>query len=302
MKIPSGNLSAGKILPNFSGSAVEIIRQRYSCRVYQENPVEPEQAVPLQEFAGSLTTGPLGSPIRFMITLSGGKESIELKQLGTYGFIRKPAGFILGASGDKKFNLEDFGYGMEAIVLYATSLGLGTCWLGGTFTRSSFSEKTGLAVGETLPAVVSMGYPADKSRNHHIRTLAGSGRRLPWSALFFDAQSGLPLEKEKSGPYVSPLEMVRMAPSASNYQPWRIVKEASHFHFFLQRNKSLKPGSPLNRLMKMADLQRVDIGIAMCHFELAASESGLSGKWEEQKPAGKKIDPAFEYIISWKGI
>jgi nitroreductase len=301
MNIPSDSFSKSKIFPLFKGSMGELIRDRYSCRVYQETPIEPEQAMQLQEFAGSLTTGPLGSPLRFILTMSGGKESDELKGLGTYGFIKKPAGFILGASGEEPYTLEDFGYGMEAIILYAASLGLGTCWLGGTFKRSSFSEKIRLTNGETLPAVTSIGYPAEKSRVHRIRKLAGSDRRLPWNALFYESESGNALKKENSGQYAEVLEMVRLAPSASNYQPWRIVKETNHFHFFLQRNKSLKPGSPLNRLLGMADLQRVDMGIAMCHFELMALELGLSGKWEEQKSNFEKTDPSLEYIISWKG-
>jgi hypothetical protein len=301
MNIPSDKLSGSKLLPYFKGSVGEIIQQRYSCRVCQETPIEPGQALQLQAFAGSLRTGPLDSPIRFMVTMSTGKESDDLKGLGTYGFIKNPAGFIIGASGKDKYNLEDFGYGMEAIILYATSLGIGTCWLGGTFTKSSFSGKIGLTKGETLPAVTSFGYPAEKSRVHRIRRLARSDRRLPWNALFFESESGNPLEKENTGQYAEVFEMVRLAPSASNYQPWRIIRENNSFHFYLQRNKSLKPGSPLNRLLGMADLQRVDMGIAMCHFELTARELGLPGKWEEQQPILKKDDPTLEYIISWNG-
>jgi nitroreductase len=301
MNKPSENFSKSKILPYYKGSVQELIRERYSCRVYQEIPVEQGLVSQVQEFAGSLATGPLGSPLRFMLTVANGNESNELKGLGTYGFIKKPAGFILGTSGEDKYNLEDFGYGMEAIILFATSLGLGTCWLGGTFKRSSFSGKIGLTNGEVLPAVTSIGYPAEKSRVHRIRKLAGSDRRLPWNALFYESESGNALRKENSGQYAEVLEMVRLAPSASNHQPWRIVKETNNFHFFLQRNKSLKPGSPLNRLLGMADLQRVDMGIAMCHFELMALELGLSGKWEEQKSNFEKDNQSLEYIVSWNG-
>jgi len=35
-------------------------------------------------------------------------------------------------------NLENFGYRMELIVLHATDLELGTCWLGGTFFTQQF--------------------------------------------------------------------------------------------------------------------------------------------------------------------
>ena len=82
--------------------------------------------------------------------------------------------------------------------------------------------------------------------------------------------------------------MVRLAPSAGNHQPWRIVRENDDFHFYLQRNKSLKPGSPLNRLLGMADLQRVDLGIAMCHFEIDSPGIGFTGKMGRTKAYLKK--------------
>ena len=114
MNLPSDNLYGSKILPRFKGNVGEIMQQRYSCRVYQETPIVQGQALQLQKFAGSLKTGPLGSPIRFMLVMSTGKESDELKGLGTYGFIKKPAGFIIGVSGEDKY-LEDFGYGWKPL-------------------------------------------------------------------------------------------------------------------------------------------------------------------------------------------
>ena len=38
----------------------------------------------------------------------------------------------------------------------------------------------------------------------------------------------------------------------------------------------------------MADLQRVDMGIAMCHFELAARERGLAGRWVVEQPRSRR--------------
>ena len=47
-------------------------------------------------------------------------------------------------------------------------------------------------------------------------------------------------------------------------------------------------------------IQNIDMGIAMCHFEFAAKELNLSGEWIVSKPeldAGK-----FKYIITWRII
>jgi hypothetical protein len=44
-------------------------------------------------------------------------------------------------------------------------------------------------------------------------------------------------------------------------------------------------------------LQNVDMGIAMCHFELAAAELGLAGSWNLRDPELPSGDR--EYIVSW---
>jgi len=52
-------------------------------------------------------------------------------------------------------------------------------------------------------------------------------------------------------------------------------------------------------MFKMADLQRADMGIAMCHFDLTCAELGMKGKWIVKKP--EKIDlPALtHYLATW---
>ena len=42
---------------------------------------------------------------------------------------------MVGAVREAPKDLEDYGYLMERAVLFATDLGFGTCWLGGTFTQ-----------------------------------------------------------------------------------------------------------------------------------------------------------------------
>lgn len=57
--------------------------------------------------------------------------------------------------------------------------------------------------------------------------------------------------------------------------------------------------SLLGKLIGVADLQRVDMGIAMCHFELTARELGLTGHWAVSEPDIKKPDGFTEYTASW---
>ena len=98
-----------------------------------------------------------------------------------------------------------------------------------------------------------------------------------------------------------------MAPSATNRQPWRIVRagradDAGYdWHFHLQRTKGYGKGSPLFAALRIADLQRIDLGIAMCHFDLVAREAGLDGRWVVDDPGLALPGRGVEYAATWRG-
>jgi nitroreductase len=278
----------------------EAIRQRYSCRVFQRAPIAAAQAGQLAEFARSIRAGPLATPLRFVLVAGEDQDPNALKGLGTYGLIKNPAGFIVGAVGPGQRNLEDYGYGLETVVLHATGLGLGTCWVGGSFSKSGFSRRIGLSDGEIVPAVIAVGHPAEDIRNRDWhRRWARSDTRKPWEALFFQTGAASALSAEEAGAYAAPLKMLRLAPSGHNYQPWRVIRDGACFHFFLQRTPGYGPGSLTFALLGLADLPRVEIGIGMCHFELAARELGLDGQWSVQDPALAIPGDEPEYVVTW---
>ncbi|MBN1995345.1 MAG: nitroreductase [Anaerolineae bacterium] len=283
----------------YSKPVAELIQQRFSCRSYLNQPIAQEKRELLTNFIALSQVGPFGAPVRFALATATEHDRKALKSLGTYGFIKGATGFVIGAVGEANQNLEDFGYLMERIIIFATDIGLGTCWLGGTFTKSRFAQKIELMNGESVPAVTSIGYIAPKPRlfDSFVRRRAKAESRRPAETMFFEKTFGTPITPEVAGAYAVPLEMVRLGPSASNRQPWRIVKDGHCWHFYLQRS----PGyAKRNRwLLNVADIQRLDMGIAMCHFELAANELGLPGKWEIREPNLEKPDDLTEYTVSW---
>ena len=54
------------------------------------------------------------------------------------------------------------GYSLEKVILYCTSLGLGTVWLGGTFNKGNFAKAVNLKENEILPIVSPVGYEGGK--------------------------------------------------------------------------------------------------------------------------------------------
>ena len=170
-------------------------------------------------------------------------------------------------------------------------MGLQTCWLGGTFNKGNFEQNTSLVDNEFIPIVSPVGIKKEKPRVFEsvMRTVIGANKRKPWSELFFETDSLVPLSEESSGQYAVPLEMVRLGPSASNKQPWRIIKDENAYHFFLCRTKGYGAVG--------YDMQKNDIGIAKCHFELSANELGLKGTWVKIKNIITPND--WEYCCSW---
>jgi nitroreductase len=288
-------------------SATHLVNARYSCRTYRDEPVAGTAQAELSAWLAEHTVGPFGSPVRLALVAAAPGDREALKRLGTYGFIKGATGFLVGAVRRGPHDAEDYGYLVEQAILQATGLGLGTCWLGGTFSKGRFAARLGgLARDETMPAVISLGYPADDGAAR-IREREAGSRRLPASSLFFDERFGAALTLAPDDPFAAALEAVRMAPSASNKQPWRVVRRGADWHFYLQRTKGYGKGSALFAVLRLADLQRVDLGIAQSHFELVARELGLSGDWVSDGPSAATVgaDAAapgarVEYSATWR--
>jgi hypothetical protein len=286
----------------FTQPTTEIIKKRFSCRNYLDLPINQGKRQQLTNYISAMNAGPFGHRPRFKLVTATKEDRNALKNLGTYGFIRGATGFIIGAIKNPEQELEDFGYLMEKIILYATDLELGTCWIGGTFTKSSFSKKISASDEELVPAVTSIGHipPNPDLFARLVRRGAQADRRFPWDKLFYEQDFGCPISRERLGDYAIPFEMVRIGPSASNQQPWRIVEDGIKYHFYLQRTPGYRE-TLWGKLVKVADLQRIDMGIAMNHFEETTLDLGLKGHWEMSKPEIKIPDELTEYTASWVG-
>lgn len=285
----------------YAVSPYQLIRQRHSCRTFQKRPLADRDRKILETFSEKTQPGPMGNPIRYRILPASAHTDRDLPKLGTYGFIKDPAAYLVGATFDTPGALEDFGYSMELLVLKATEMEIGTCWLGASFTKNRFASTFDLQDGELIPAVTALGYPSDQAAwvDRACRIYAGADRRLPWEDLFFSNTWDQPLAPEEAGVFEEPLQAVRLGPSASNKQPWRLLKVEDQWHFFLQRAPNYPPAF-FGDLLQIADLQRIDLGIALAHFALGLQEAGLRGEWVLNEPALESQTIPPEYIITWQ--
>jgi nitroreductase len=283
---------------SYSKPLTDIIKQRSSWRTYSNQLLEDDTKMkiinilackdfksPFNDIAGKCRFELIGVP-EF--------APEERKKLGTYGFIKGAQEFVVGAIEKSDYYKENYGYMMEAIILAATDLHLGTCWLGGTFNKSLFSTKVNCQKNEIVPAITPIGYTPEKRRTKEkaIRAFTKADSRFPWSKIFFENTFSTVLPRETTGRYETLLEMVRLAPSAGNKQPWRVLKEkeTEKFHFYVKSSQQKVYNTFIN----------IDVGIAICHFDLTAKEVGIEGRWEFLSP-GINIPEELKYIISWVG-
>ncbi len=226
---------------------IEAIKARMSVRGYDGQPLTSEQI------------GILNSAICEAGSPFGGDVTIRLKEFdlhgsyrpSTYGTITGARSFILMALGSDDASALSGGFMMEQVVLRATEIGLGTCWIAATFRGSDFEKGERWDDGKSLRIISPVGIPAAKRslKERLMRFAVVSARRKSFGELFFSDGFTKPLDETDR--YAEALAMMRLAPSSTNSQPWRAISDGSTVHFYY------KPKSALSVL---------DCGIGLYHF------------------------------------
>ena len=267
-------------------NSIEQIKARRSVRTFDGRMLDEDIRQKLLSYAEHIEN-PFGIPVEF--------KFLDAKEHGLVCPVVNDVDLYVGAKIKKIPNASlAFGYSFECFVLYAQSLGLGTVWLGGTMNRSAFENAMDLDENEMMPCASPIGYVAKKMsmRESMMRKAIKADERLAFEELFYDKTINTPLIKEYAGCWKEPLEMVRLAPSAVNKQPWRVIVEDKNVHFYLKRSKGFEKESNL-------DMQMIDMGIALCHFALAAKERNLNFAFIQTDP---NLSTDMEYIASYKVI
>lgn len=277
-----------------------LIQKRTSVRTFQVKNLAADDLGWVNKIINEVSdeTGPNGTQVNFKLLNpdTNGDGSIA----GTYGFIKNAQAYIAGTIPNNIKAIEDYGYLLEKIIVKLVEKDIGSCWLGGSFKRTDFANPMELKIGWIIPAVVPIGYPVKNRRNTEraMRFVIKADKRLKWTDIFYNGnfKEGLALSnlKDESATLMSAFESVRLGPSASNRQPWRLVLDNSGntVHFYL--NEDPKYGG--NKIG--FSMQRIDAGISMYHFQATAEENKFSGKWLDINP-GLESPANYKYIKSF---
>jgi hypothetical protein len=269
---------------------IEIINRRKSCRTFSQILLNPSDKKVLEDFI-SENRDLIGNE-EIDLCIIEKKDSNKRMELN-YGMIQGHNTYLLGTTKSSIDSRVHYGYLMEKVVLKATEIGISTCWIG-YFDDTYFNEII-IEKGFEIPSIVILGYPKDKQTNLNkfARFAINASKRMNWERLFFNYNSKSPLNPDLIQEYSDSLEMVRLAPSSGNTQPWRIFFNGTtkEFHFFKK---------PISKRYEEKGLHDIDLGIALSHFELTSLYNNLSGSWI--KYIQDKLDSIddLQYIITWK--
>ena len=237
---------------------VEAIEKRVSCRAFSERGLEAEVVDALRRVVAEVDAQDdlhceLYGPDDFGPTLS-----LSLKM-----FANNPQWYAMLAAPVGPLYEERLGYFGEKLVLAATQLGLGTCWVAGTFDRGATHAE--LAEGEVLHDVIPLGYAPEKAPLKQRTIRAGLRARSKKQGDLYDGPT--PLAQAPAWIQAC-IDAVWKAPSAINEQP--VV--------FTWDGGEAPVAAKLPRVR--TGKEYTDLGIAKLHFEIAAHACGIDGTWE----------------------
>jgi nitroreductase len=163
----------------------DLIRQRYSVRAYKPDPVEEDKLEAVLEAARLAPTAANRQPFRILVIPTAGREADLGRIYRRQWFVQAPLVLCACAVVDegwvrmdgKPYVDVDVSIAMDHLILAATDLGLGTCWIA-DFDPAAAREILNLP--EVVEPVIftPLGYPADRPGPKRRKPLSDLVQRL----------------------------------------------------------------------------------------------------------------------------
>jgi len=215
----------------------EMIYKRKSCRSYTGVPVSDKIISQIEGFCGTVKSLYDGIRVKFDLVA---REQVRC-------FLPWTTPQLIAVFSEKKQGwLENAGFMAQQLDLYLQKLGLGVCWLGMGKLGSTASAE----IRETgMEFVILLAF--------------GEPKGSPWREVSGFKRKSL---DEIADKHDIRLEAARLAPSSVNCQPWYFVHNANGFHVYCK-------GQGLIPTKMLSSMNRIDIGIALCHMYISNPDS-----------------------------
>lgn len=186
-------------------------------------------------------------------------------------FMKKAPHYIAAFSEAKDVYMANVGFMLQRMDLYFSAIGLGSCWMGIPKPTKELLKSS------DLEFVILMEF--GNSTETLQRTSVSQFKRKPLSEIT-DVEGADEL-----------LEPARLAPSAVNSQNWYFTGDENLIHAY-----SLKPNF-LRRLFG-GKYYPINMGIALCHLQLAAEHFGRKATILFEEEREKNPPKNREYVAS----
>jgi len=238
------------------------IFQRKSIRKYNMESLSHDTLLKIQEFASHVK--PLDENIKYELSYLTTDDVKNLLPI-------KAPHYICLYSEKKDGYLMNTGFLLQQIDLFISANGLGSCWLG--MAKPSKDVK---AVKNGLEFVIILAFGGTKDQLHRIDKLEFKRKSITEISLINDIGEVL--------------EPVRLAPSASNTQPWFFSGDKNEITVSREKLSFIK--APIYKRMN-----QIDIGIALCHLWLSLDHEDKTTTFDFNKadaPSG------YEFMVKVK--
>jgi len=165
----------------------ELISKRYSVRAYKSEPVEEEKLQKVLEAVRLAPTAHNFQPFQLVVLRTAGREK-ELKRIYQRDWLSQAPVIVVACAVyegawlrmDKKNYAEvDATIAMDHLILAATDLGLGTCWIA-AFNPEELRALLKLPEGVEPIALTPIGYAADQPKEKKRKPLSELVRYERW--------------------------------------------------------------------------------------------------------------------------
>ena len=246
----------------------EAISYRRTVRKFDFRPISEELIQKLHHFIKELS--PWNETCVWKLDIivnTSGKAAVK-------GFGTVPAPYYLVFYGGKESDARrNAGYILEQMILYLTTKGLGTCYQG----AAQLTEKKKMGSLQAL-MVVAFGFPVKR-----LLRDSTTAKRHPLKELCIFKEE---IEEEEK----AVLYAARLAPSALNLQPWRFVVYKNRIHIFTRKKQFWE--------RQGAYLLEIDLGIVLCHMQLAAEEQWMSTAFAREEKILEMNMKNLDYVTT----
>ncbi|CCU80838.1 nitroreductase [Halanaerobium saccharolyticum subsp. saccharolyticum DSM 6643] len=256
-------MNQSRMTKELKSELYQTIYKRQSVRKYEQAKLSQDQLQDIEDFLNKAEL--LDPEIKFETKIVDSEAVKSLIPIKAPHYLQ----FFSEAKGDYLLNA---GFVLQQLDLYLSKNDLGSCWFG------MAKPKKEIIAESDLEYVITLVFGNSKAENHRD------------SIEDFDRKSLSEIKKGET--HYDLLEAVRLAPSATNGQPWYFISEKDQIHLYQVEPNFIKK-------FFYEKMNKIDMGIALAHLWLAADHQQQDFKVEKLSESPAEVE-GYNYLTTVK--